>query len=118
MLVSKRRLKLSISDIGISNGFVAHYFDQEGVAKIVNDLSEETKKHLGDWINALYIAEGLSDELTSSCSPQEFYLLVPTLLQQSVNAQKRGRLSDDALKAGLECEFSHPCRILLMIRSA
>lgn len=108
VLVSKRRLKLSVSDVGISNGFVAQYFDQEGIAKLVDDLSEESKKHLGDWINALYIAEGLSDELTSSCSPQEFYLLVPTLLQQSVNAQKRGRLSDDALKAGLECEYLLP----------
>lgn len=117
VMVSKHRLKLSIFDMGINGGFVAQYFDQEGVSKVVSDLSEETKKHLGDWINALYVAEGLSDELTSSCSPQEFYLLVPTLLQQSVNAQRRGRLTDDALKGGLECELIPGFWSLLIDRS-
>ena len=104
ILVSKRRLSLSTSDIGIENGFIARYFDQEGCPRAVSDLSEESQKHLADWINALYVAEALTDELTSSCSPQEFYSLVPTLLQQSVNAQTKGRLTNDALKGGLECE--------------
>ena len=106
ILASKRRLSLSISDIGIDNGFIARYLDQEGCPRAASDLSEESQKHLADWINALYVAEALTDELTSSCSPQEFYLLVPTLLQQSVNAQRKGRLANEALKAGLECELA------------
>ena len=66
-------------------------------------MSEATNKHLGDWINAFYIAEALSDDLTSGCSAQEFHLLVPTLLRQSVLAFAKGRLSSEALKTGLEC---------------
>lgn len=99
---------MSKSDLGIRNklGFVAQYLEREGNEQDVNSLSEESQHHLGEWINALYIAEGLSDELTTSCSPQEFYLLVPTLLRQSVMAQQRGKLSHDTLKAGLECMIS------------
>jgi hypothetical protein len=62
-------------------------------------------KHLGDWISALFIAEQLSDELTSSCSPQEYYSLVPALCSQSLEACESGKLSLENLKSGFECLF-------------
>lgn len=104
IIASKRRLALSISDLGLQEGFVARYFDQEGSETSI--LSEKSSKHLGDWISALYIAEGLSDEVTTTCSPQEFYMLVPTLLSQSMYAYQKGRLTIEALKGGLECEYA------------
>lgn len=103
VIASKRRLHLSISDMGIQEGFVARYLNQEGTESPT--LSEDSQKHLGDWIYAMYIAEGLSDEVTTTCSAQEFYMLVPNLLRQSLLAHEKGKLSLDGLKGGLECKF-------------
>jgi mediator of RNA polymerase II transcription subunit 5 len=104
VLASKRRLDLSASDLGMQEGFLARYLDQEGSESTT--LSEESLKHLGDWIYAMYIAEGLGDEVTTTCSPQEFYLLLPTLLRQSMAAQQKGKLSLDQLKERLECKLA------------
>lgn len=105
ILVCRNRLALSRSDLGVrkKDGFLARYLDQEGNENNLDDLSEDSRKYLGDWINALYIAEALGDELTTSCSAHDFYLLVPTLLRQSMTAYQRGKLSQEPLKAGLEC---------------
>jgi hypothetical protein len=66
-------------------------------------ITDDTKKHLGEWINALFIAEGLSDEVMSSCSPQDFYRLVPTLLSQSLSAcENRNKLSVSSLMSGFK----------------
>ena len=103
LLASKRRLRLATSDIGTSsNGFVARYLESEGTERALQDLSEESKNHIGEWINALYIAEGLSDDVTTSCSPQEFYILLPTLLRQSWMAVQAGKLSQSQLEGGLQ----------------
>lgn len=101
ILTTKRKLGQSNFELGIK-GFVARYLDQEGCERTLNELSEQSHKHLGDWINALYIAEGLSDDLTTNCSPHEFYMLIPTLIRQSVLAQQTGKLTSDAFKGGLE----------------
>lgn len=71
----------------------------------LEDLSEKQHKNLGQWISALFIAEGISEETMSSCSPQEYYLLVPTLFSQTVGACEMGKLEFDTLKGGLECEY-------------
>ncbi|EXJ78939.1 hypothetical protein A1O3_08439 [Capronia epimyces CBS 606.96] len=104
VLVTKTRLGLSNSDIGVrkKDGFLAQYLDQENPEESLDGLSEEKKTHLGNWINALYLAEGLSDELFTSCSPHDFYLLIPALLQQSVAAHHQGKLTQESLKAGLD----------------
>ena len=101
IITSTRRLDLSKSELGTQEGFVARYLDQEGIENFV--LSEESLKHLGDWVYAMYVAEGLSDEVTTSCSPQEFYTLIPNFLRQSWIAYQKGKLSLDALRGGLEC---------------
>ncbi|EXJ64796.1 hypothetical protein A1O7_01134 [Cladophialophora yegresii CBS 114405] len=104
ILVTKARLDLPNSGLGIrkKGGFLSEYLRHENYEHSLDDLSEEKKSHLGNWINALYLAEGLSDELFTSCSPHDFYLLIPTLLRQSVTAYQQGKLTHDALKAGLD----------------
>lgn len=74
------------------------------------DLSEAESRHLGSWISALFNAEALSDELFSSCSPQDFYLLVATLFSQSLTACEAGKLDVDTMKGGFDCKltFSAP----------
>jgi mediator of RNA polymerase II transcription subunit 5 len=104
VIASKRRLGLSLSEMGMQEGFVVSYFDQEGSE---GTLSDRSVKHLGDWIHAMYMTEGLGDEVTTSCSPQELYLLVPNLLRQSIVAHQKGKLTLEGLKGGLECELLH-----------
>ena len=102
IVASKRRLNLSSSELGLREGFVARYLDQEGVES--PSLTEDSLRHLGDWVYAMYVAEGLSDEVTTSCSPQEFYTSIPNFLRQSWIAYQKGKLTLDALKGGLECK--------------
>ena len=117
IIASKRRLVMSVSDMGMQEGFVARYLGQEGVESAA--LSEEANKHLGEWIYAMYVADALSDEVTTACSPQDFYLLLPNLLRQSMLANQTGKLSLDSMKGGLECEFDHPSRYMTNVdRSA
>lgn len=70
----------------------------------LEDLTEKQQQNLGAWITALFIAEGISDESMSSCSPQEFYLLVATLFCQSLSACEAGKLEFETLKGGFECK--------------
>jgi mediator of RNA polymerase II transcription subunit 5 len=82
---------------------MARFFEQKNMEASLDELTNEMQKHLGEWISALFIAEGLTDELTSSCSPQEFYMLMPTLLNQSILAHECGKLTWDTLRSGFEC---------------
>jgi mediator of RNA polymerase II transcription subunit 5 len=99
-------LSLPNSELGIrkKDGFLSEYLKYENYEHSLDELSEEKKSHLGNWINALYLAEGLSDELFTTCSPHDFYLLIPTLLRQSVTAYQQGKLTHESLKAGLDCK--------------
>jgi mediator of RNA polymerase II transcription subunit 5 len=72
----------------------------------LEELNEKQRQNLGAWITALFIAEGISDESMSSCSPQEFYLLVATLFSQSLGACESGKLEFETLKGGFECKCS------------
>ncbi|KAJ4504516.1 mediator complex subunit [Exophiala dermatitidis] len=104
VLVTKTRLRLSNANVGVrkKDGFLARYFDRENLEESLEKLPEATTSHLGNWVNALYLAEGLSDELFTSCSPHDFYLLIPTLLRQSIVAYQQGKLTQESLKAGLD----------------
>jgi hypothetical protein len=101
IITTQRKLRYTRADLDIK-GFVLRYMDTEGVDRPLEQLQENTQKHLAEWINAFYVAEGLNDELTTNCSPHEFYTLVPTLVQQSLLAHHAGKLTLDALKGGLE----------------
>ena len=101
VITAKRRLGHTATKLGI-DGFVARYLDQEGVEKPISTLSADMNDKLGDWIEGLYIADSLSDDVTTKCSSKDFYMLVPTLLRQSVMAYEAGKLNQDDLKGGLE----------------
>ncbi|KAK2753905.1 mediator complex subunit [Arachnomyces sp. PD_36] len=104
VLAFKHRYNLSPYDLGVSdsNSFVFRLLEQGSTSQRLGDLTETQSKNLGAWITALFIAEGISDESMSSCSPQEFYLLVATLFSQSFNACETGKLEFDTLKGGFE----------------
>ncbi|KAH7166208.1 mediator complex, subunit Med5 [Dactylonectria macrodidyma] len=100
------RYDLSPADIGIQS-------PDSGVSKILNrahvdrrneELTEQENVHMNGWILGLFDTEGggLSDELMSSCPPQDFYLLVATLFQSMVVAYTYGHLNDESLKGGIE----------------
>jgi mediator of RNA polymerase II transcription subunit 5 len=108
VLAFRQRLNLRNSELGAQQGegFLAKYLAAGQAEQDLSKLSDSTQLHLGDWIKSFYIDEGLSDDLTTNCSAQEFYLLIPTLLRQSMLAHSRARLTSDTLKAGLECMSS------------
>ncbi|KAK8001969.1 Mediator of RNA polymerase II transcription subunit 5 [Apiospora marii] len=106
VLAFSSRYNLSVADLGIrsSDSFIAKLLSGGTVSKSFEDLSEQQKGHLGGWIQGLFDNEsgGLGDELMSSCPPQDFYLLVSTLFNQTVLALSTDRLSEDSLKSGVE----------------
>ena len=106
VLTFKYRYDLRPYDLGITSNdsFILKLLDCEPSSQKLDDLSEKQNKNLGAWITALFIAEGISEETMSSCSPQEFYLLVTTLFNQSLTACEAGKLEFDTLKGGFECK--------------
>ncbi|KAL2068449.1 hypothetical protein VTL71DRAFT_16547 [Oculimacula yallundae] len=100
------RYNLSTVDIGIRNQdlFVAKLLNQGHLSRKMETLSEQEQTHLDGWIKGLFDNEsgGLGDELMSSCPPQDFYLLVPTLFHEIVLGCSTKNLSEEALKGGLE----------------
>lgn len=105
VLAFKHKYVLSHHDLGISNSdsFVLRLLQHGSSSQRLEDLDEKQKNNLGAWIAALFIAEGISDESMSSCSPQEFYFLVATLFSQSLAACETGKLEFETLKGGFEC---------------
>lgn len=108
VLAFKHRYDLKPSDLGISSrdSFLLKLLDRGSCSQKLNELSDKQSKDLGAWIAALFIAEGISEETMSTCSPQEFYMLVATLFDQSLGACESGKLDFDTLKGGFECELS------------
>ncbi|KAE8348360.1 mediator of RNA polymerase II transcription subunit 5 [Aspergillus coremiiformis] len=104
VLTFKYRYDLRPYDLGIlsNDSFILKLLDRGSCSQKLDDLSDKQNKNLGAWITALFIAEGISEETMSSCSPQEFYLLVTTLFNQSLAACEAGKLEFDTLKGGFE----------------
>nr|A1CGW7.2 RecName: Full=Mediator of RNA polymerase II transcription subunit 5; AltName: Full=Mediator complex subunit 5 [Aspergillus clavatus NRRL 1] len=104
VLAFKYRFDLRPADLGISSNdsFVLKLLERGSCSQKLDALDEKQNKNLGTWIAALFIAEGISEETMSACSPQEFYLLVATLFSQSLGACETGKLEFDTLKGGFE----------------
>ncbi|EMC97452.1 hypothetical protein BAUCODRAFT_52039, partial [Baudoinia panamericana UAMH 10762] len=74
----------------------------------LSELSSEQSAQLTKWLEGLFPADeqdetgGITDEVMRQCPPQAFYMLVPTLFEQSILACKAGHLSISTFKAGLE----------------
>lgn len=100
------RYNLSPVDLGISSptSFISKHINQGHLSRATENLTEQEQNHLDGWIRGLFDNDrgGLGDELMSSCPPQDFYLLVPTLFNHMVLACSTNNLSDEGLKSGLE----------------
>ena len=100
------RYNLSTADLGIrsSDSFVGKLLGRGNLSRPLEELTDQEKSHMNGWIHGLFDTEagGLGDDLMSSCPPQDFYLLMPTLFNQIVLALATGRLTEDMLKTGLE----------------
>jgi mediator of RNA polymerase II transcription subunit 5 len=107
LLAFVHRYGLSTAEIGVKSpdSFVAKLLYQSSLSRPSDDLSDQEKSHLDGWIRGLFDQEagGLTDDLISSCPPQDFYLLVPTLFQNIVMAFGAGYLTEEGLKSGVEC---------------
>ncbi|KAF4551749.1 Mediator complex subunit Med5-like protein [Elsinoe fawcettii] len=88
--------------------FIVKYLARHSQNKHVKDLTEDETKILGKWLKGLFAVDekgessGITDETMSGCSPQQFYLLVPTLFEQIVLACRSKHLASNTLKGGLE----------------
>lgn len=100
------RYNLNAWDLGIRNpnSFVARLLISGHLSRTMEELTEQEKAQVGRWLTSLFDnSGGLGDELMSSCLPQEFYPLVPTIFHQVVLAFSTGILSEESLKSGVEC---------------
>jgi len=111
VLAVVHRYDLSGSDIGLtSDSFIFRLLTRLSTSIPAKDLTPEQGKHLSKWMQGLYATDehgettGISDETMSHCPPQDFYLLVPTLLEQSIYGCKANALALNTLRGGLECE--------------
>ncbi|TRX95421.1 hypothetical protein FHL15_003752 [Xylaria flabelliformis] len=100
------RYNLTAFDLGIrsSDSFVAKLLNQGQLSRPLDELTDAEQVHLDGWIQGLFDTEtgGLGDELMSSCPPQDFYLLVPTLFHNIMLALDTKYLADESLKTGVE----------------
>ncbi|KAI4271987.1 MAG: hypothetical protein L6R38_006730, partial [Xanthoria sp. 2 TBL-2021] len=107
LLVStiKHRFELLSSDLnGLDpDSFTSRYFRSASESRTTDQLSEHENDLLGGWVRGLFEAEGINDELMSTCKPAEFYLLIATLFDQSIKACQSRTLMMETLKGGFEC---------------
>ncbi|KAK9469944.1 mediator complex subunit Med5-domain-containing protein [Lipomyces arxii] len=89
------------------NSFCFKYLTASGTAHPIEALGQESLDILGGWIISLFDTNGISDDMMRSCSPMDYALLVPTILQQSVAACNRNSMDIETLKGGIEY-FLHP----------
>ncbi|KAE9961818.1 hypothetical protein EG328_001548 [Venturia inaequalis] len=97
------RYQFSNTEMGISkDSFVAKYIVQGHQSLLAEELDDEQMKYLGSWIKGLYDPEGITEEVTGACRPQQFYMIVPTIFSQTMLVCAGGALDWDIVKNGLE----------------
>jgi mediator of RNA polymerase II transcription subunit 5 len=107
------RYEFSPAEVGINkDSFIARYLAHDHQEQLQSQLSDEQSRHLAGWIKGLLDSDGIPEEVTSSCQPQQFYMLVPTIISQTILACSAGILGIDAIGNGLECNLSHPSKTL------
>lgn len=101
---------LSEADVGLAgtDTFVFRLLQNISSNTSPADLSDEQSAHLSRWIEGLFATDehgetsAISDEVMRQCPPQSFYMLVPTLFEQSVLACRSRALTMTTFKGGLE----------------
>jgi mediator of RNA polymerase II transcription subunit 5 len=110
VLAINHRYQLAEAEMGTfsSDTFIMRFLSNMSSSIPTSALDAEQSKQLTKWVQGLYATDeqgetnGISDETMSHCPPQSFYLLVPTLFEQSVQACKLQALDINTLKGGLE----------------
>ncbi|KAK3956089.1 mediator complex, subunit Med5 [Pseudoneurospora amorphoporcata] len=106
LLAFVHRYSLTPTDLAIRSpaSFVGKLLGRGSLSRPLDELSDQEKSHLNGWVHGLFDSEagGLGDDLMSSCPPQDFYLLMPTLFDQIVMALSTGCLNEYLLRSGLE----------------
>lgn len=110
ILTAIHRYGLQKADLGLTDddSFMAKLLQSKAQSLSPAELTEEQNKQFSKWVGGLYATDehgdttGIGDEVMSQCPPGAFYLLVPTLFEQSVLACKSNSLSVKTLKGGLE----------------
>ena len=106
MLAFIHRYDLDALDLGVTDrdSFIAKLLRPVDPRRWVDEMSDEESKRLTGWMRGLFDPEqGISDELMSSCRPQDFYFMVPALFQLSLLACHMEAMTMETLKEGLEC---------------
>ncbi|KAI1002732.1 Mediator of RNA polymerase II transcription subunit 5 [Podosphaera aphanis] len=77
---------------------------QASQSSFPSPASPMIQTHLNSWILSLFSPEnsGLTDDLMSSCPPQEFYLSIPALFYSIVIASSSYNLASTTMASGLE----------------
>ena len=85
--------------------FVSRYLQSAHIARSIHHLEDREVKALGAWIQGLFDTDGITDELMSACSPQDFHLLTASLFDQSIEACQTGTLTLNTVKNGFDFLF-------------
>ncbi|SMR61035.1 unnamed protein product [Zymoseptoria tritici ST99CH_1E4] len=108
-LATMHRYEIQWPDIGVlEDSFIARLLDDMSCSKPPSELPDEQGSQLAKWIEGLFAVDdsgetiGIGDDVMRQCSPQNFYLLVPTLFEQSVLACRSNALAINTFKGGLE----------------
>ncbi|KAL9081636.1 MAG: hypothetical protein Q9159_007175 [Coniocarpon cinnabarinum] len=98
------RFKLSPTELGFPMDVPLWYPLLHGKvsAMPVSALDEDQNKRLSGWIGGLFESNILGEDILASCPPQEFYMLLPTILQQTIMACRLDALERSHLHNGLE----------------
>ncbi|KAF2431865.1 Med5-domain-containing protein [Tothia fuscella] len=103
VLVFIYRYNLTATDLGVSpESFIAQYISHGHTSIPIDELTEEQSKYLESWAKGLFGSDGITEEVTSSCRPQQFYMIVPTLFNQTLLACAEGHITMSNVKMGLE----------------
>lgn len=108
VLSISHRFNLTSTELGLAadDTFLRRLTEPRSETYPTSTLSPDQDRHISGWITGLFETEGISDELMSSCSPQEFYDLVPTIFQQIVMACHVNALDLKSLKSGMERKYA------------
>ena len=105
ILVFRHRYTLQDNELGLlpTNSFLRRYLRSMNNSRRLETLDDMERQYLRNWIRGLFDSEGISDEIVSTCPPKDFYMIVPTLFDQSLKASEIGVLGPDTIKSGFEC---------------
>ncbi|KAF2673126.1 Med5-domain-containing protein [Microthyrium microscopicum] len=101
------RFDIAVNELGIpSDSFVSKYLENGHKIKAVDSLTDDEKKHLSVWMKGLFNPDSITDEVLSSCQPQQFYLLSATICYNILSAVVQKMIPFEATKTAFEylCE--------------